>query len=320
MLSAFGFKTTLILQSFNPKNPSQDNLSYKSWSRQCHIRFPLVEISWLNNPGKNSIMKPKENIPNWNDIIFEKKNKLYGAYELRTKYQKRLCFSLILSITISLIIFVFTYNSKKLNSDDLVYSTKENVEFSDDFIFEDEIKVEVEKEVAKNNSSQKPLENTYLPVSFDVDTIVDVDTTHITSTGNVDSVSTFNVASTSTGNSDTTTKSSTPVQYDFVTVAGVDKEPNFPGGIDKFISYIAKHVRYTEEAREARLSGRIFIRFIIDEKGELTDIKILRKLGFGLDEAVEKVLRRSPAWTPGFVRNSPVKTEMILPVSFSLAQ
>ena len=100
--------------------------------------------------------------------------------------------------------------------------------------------------------------------------------------------------------------------------ASVEKLPEFPGGMEKFYKYLVKKIHYTDEAKNAGLSGKIFISFVIDEQGMVSNIRLLNGMGFGLDEAVQEALKNSPIWKPGYVRNKAVKTEMILPVTFSL--
>ena len=88
--------------------------------------------------------------------------------------------------------------------------------------------------------------------------------------------------------------------------------------MEKFYAYLIKRIRYTGEALEGKITGKLYVRFVVDEEGFVTKVSVLRKIGYGLDEQVQSVLAQSPKWEPGLVKNTAVKTEMILPVSFNL--
>ncbi|SER11878.1 energy transducer TonB [Pedobacter rhizosphaerae] len=80
--------------------------------------------------------------------------------------------------------------------------------------------------------------------------------------------------------------------YDFVSV---DKQPEFPGGFKKFYDYLAKAIKYPEPAKRNNVEGRVFLSFIVEKNGALTDIIVIRKLGSGTDEEAIRVLKSSPA-------------------------
>jgi protein TonB len=101
----------------------------------------------------------------------------------------------------------------------------------------------------------------------------------------------------------------------------VEDMPRFNGGgIEKFWEYVLAHVRYPEEARDAGLQGRIQVGFVVNEKGQIINIQLLRKIHPMLDNEVIKVLEEAPLWTPGRQRNRPVKVGFSIPVVFKLSQ
>ncbi|RAJ28147.1 energy transducer TonB [Pedobacter cryoconitis] len=105
--------------------------------------------------------------------------------------------------------------------------------------------------------------------------------------------------------------------HDFV---NLEVQPSFPGGIDKFYSYLSKAIRYPELAQEANVQGKVFVSFIVEKDGALTDIKVERKLGAGTDEEAIRVLKASPKWTPGIQNGRKVRVKYNIPISFSLGQ
>jgi len=103
--------------------------------------------------------------------------------------------------------------------------------------------------------------------------------------------------------------------YDFVSIT---KQPEFPGGMDKFYKYLAASVRYPEEAIRNNIQGKVFLSFIVEKDGQLKDIKVERKLGGGTDEEAVRLLQNSPKWTPGYQNESPVRVKYNIPISFTM--
>ena len=103
-------------------------------------------------------------------------------------------------------------------------------------------------------------------------------------------------------------------------IASVDVQPDFPGGLFKFYEFLKNHLRYTPEARAAGLNGRYYVTFIVNENGTISDVEMMKSIGYGQDEEVQKVLASSPAWKPGISQTRPVRTQMVLPISFNLLQ
>ncbi len=106
--------------------------------------------------------------------------------------------------------------------------------------------------------------------------------------------------------------------YDFVSI---ENPPSFPGGISKFYAYVGKNVKYPPMAAENNIQGKVFLSFVVEKNGELTDIQLAgKKLGGGTDEEAMRVLKASPRWTPGIQNGKPVRVKYNIPISFTLSQ
>lgn len=103
---------------------------------------------------------------------------------------------------------------------------------------------------------------------------------------------------------------------DFVTIA--EKMPEYDGGLSSFYKYVRKKMKYPTQARKMGVEGKVFIEFIIDKTGALTEVKVIKGIGAGCDEEALKVIKNSPAWIPGKQRGKPVKVKMVLPIIFRL--
>lgn len=99
----------------------------------------------------------------------------------------------------------------------------------------------------------------------------------------------------------------------------VEDMPLFQGGNhDTFRAWIAKNLKYPEIAAENGISGRVYIQFCVNSKGEIVDVVVVRGVDPALDKEAERVVKSSPKWTPGKQRGRAVKVQFTFPVNFVL--
>lgn len=103
--------------------------------------------------------------------------------------------------------------------------------------------------------------------------------------------------------------------FDFVSI---EKQPEFPGGISKFYEYLSKTIKYPKLAQENNVQGKVFLSFIVEKDGSLSDALITRGLGSGLDEEALRVINGSPKWNPGITDGKPVRVKYNINVNFTL--
>lgn len=95
--------------------------------------------------------------------------------------------------------------------------------------------------------------------------------------------------------------------------------PEFKGGQDALIKYIVENVKYPEEAKKKGITGKVFVEFLIDEKGRIKEAKVKQAVDPLLDAEALRVISSMPDWTPGKdEQGKPVKVVMVLPIMFSL--
>ncbi|WP_026706119.1 energy transducer TonB [Flavobacterium soli] len=92
----------------------------------------------------------------------------------------------------------------------------------------------------------------------------------------------------------------------------VEVKPDFPGGIQKFYDFVGKNYRVPEGED---LKGKVFVQFVVEKDGSLTDIKVMRDLGYGTGKEAIRVLQKSPKWKPGIQNGRPVRVLYSLPIS-----
>lgn len=94
--------------------------------------------------------------------------------------------------------------------------------------------------------------------------------------------------------------------------------PQFPGGEAAMLKFLADSIRYPKVAMKKNIQGKVVVRFVISETGELRDIEILRGLPGGLSEEVIRVVKLMPKWIPGSQLGKNVPVQYNLPVTFSI--
>jgi protein TonB len=98
----------------------------------------------------------------------------------------------------------------------------------------------------------------------------------------------------------------------------VEDQPEPKGGMAAFYEYVGKKLKYPAQARRMGIEGKVFVEFVVDKDGSITDVKAIKGIGAGCDEEAIRVIQEAPKWKPGKQRGRPVKVRMILPITFKL--
>ncbi|WDF56365.1 TonB family protein [Mucilaginibacter sp. KACC 22063] len=93
---------------------------------------------------------------------------------------------------------------------------------------------------------------------------------------------------------------------------------DYPGGLDKLQKLVAKQITYPQKAIDNNIEGTIEIAFLINKKGNMTDFKIVRGLGYGCDEEVINALKKIPKWKPAVYYGHPLNTPGTVSINFKL--
>ncbi len=95
-----------------------------------------------------------------------------------------------------------------------------------------------------------------------------------------------------------------------------EQQPEFPGGTRALVKFLRKNLNYPRSAASAGISGRVFVSFVINTDGSLTDVQVLKGIGFGCDEEAVRVMQKMPRWKPGKQSGRAVRVRYNLPISF----
>lgn len=98
----------------------------------------------------------------------------------------------------------------------------------------------------------------------------------------------------------------------------VEDAPSFPGGDEARIRYLQNNIKYPQMARESGIQGTVYVTFVVEPNGSVTNVKILRGIGGGCDEEAIRVIQNMPKWIPGKQRGKPVRVQFNMPIKFTL--
>jgi protein TonB len=256
----------------------------------------------------------------WIEIVFEGRNKLYGAYELRKTNRKTSMRALIIgSVLFSLAIsapLIASYLPKGGEEEDndikitaVKLPPKKKVEAPKDLApppppppKQDQVKF-VKPVVAKaEDVTEDPPK---------MDDIKDKKTGAETIKGDQDAPLT--VEEVGNGPVVEVIAEDTSVH----SLAGIEQKPEFPGGIEKFYAFVGKN--YTPPEEEG-LKGKVYVTFVVEKDGSLTDIKVIRDIGYGTGKEAIRVLNKCPKWLPGEQNGKKVRVLYSLPITIQSAE
>lgn len=99
----------------------------------------------------------------------------------------------------------------------------------------------------------------------------------------------------------------------------VEESPGFPGGDEARIKFLQENIKYPTMARESGIQGTVYVTFVVEKGGNVSDVKILRGIGGGCDEEAIRVIKAMPKWNSGKQRGKPVRVQFNMPIKFTLA-
>ena len=98
----------------------------------------------------------------------------------------------------------------------------------------------------------------------------------------------------------------------------VEVQPQFPGGEDSLYNFIYSNLRYPQVAKDNSIEGRVFLRFVVEKDGSITNVRILRDIGGGCGQEAKRVVKMMPKWIPGKQNGKPVRVQFNMPITFKL--
>lgn len=94
--------------------------------------------------------------------------------------------------------------------------------------------------------------------------------------------------------------------------------PSFPGGEDSLKHFLVSNLQYPSNAKDSNIEGTVYISFVVEQDGKISNVKPIKYIGFGLDEEAIRVVSMMPDWTPGYLGGKPVRTQLCIPIRYVL--
>lgn len=260
-------------------------------------------------------MEPKALVyKSWDELVFENRNKAYGAYILRKAYKDKVLLAFGISIALFLAVFI---------APTFLPATKV---VKPDVILDPIVRVLKEPIIIRNPKPEAPaaprppverIQRNDLPpvVTKDpvdvppvtVERIAPLDESIFEGTGPEESV----------GVSTATTSTVIPVdlnkEYDIVQVM-----PEYIGGSEAMIKFLRKHLRYPSSARRTEKEGTVYVSFVVDGAGKVSKVAVVRGFHPDCDKEAMRVVSLLPNWKGGIQSGYPVSVRMVLPIKFKL--
>ncbi len=244
---------------------------------------------------------------NFNELVFENKNKAYGAYAIRKAYHDNVTISLIVSSAffglLVLISFSFTNKSDAIPTDfgnDSIY-VKPYTER--EIVIEPKVKTEPKPEAAPKSTSGA------MTASDDKKNVLDKATADLVIKKDPNPFGNDSVAP-----KDPEIKAPPIPTKKKEAVLFVDKMPKF----DKMAQFIADNLNYPRVAVENGTSGTVHVTFVVEEDGTITNIKLLQGIGDGCEQEAIRVVGIMPPWEPGMHKGEPQRVQCNLPIKFRI--
>ena len=96
----------------------------------------------------------------------------------------------------------------------------------------------------------------------------------------------------------------------------VEVKPEFPNGNDGLVKYLSENIKYPKKALKNGVTGKVFVQFVIDKTGKVTNVVAVRGVDKSLDKEAVRVIKSMPKWKPGMKDGNPVKVKYTIPINF----
>ncbi len=261
----------------------------------------------------------------WLDLVFENRNKEYGAYDLRQNYASNLIRAMVISfLGIGILCgasLIFITHPPKLHV---------TVVDNTPFVIPPTIKAIKKIDPPKSSHLDAPKPAKPVAAIKDVPPVVTIDVKAVNPVKNSDALN-ATISTTDTkgpagggqpipvdnpGNGTTIAPPDNSVHI----LSGVDVMPEPVGGDKAWAKFLSKNLRFPQAAQEEGLSGKVFLSFIIEKDGSLSNIVVERGAGHGFDEEAMRVLKLAKAWKPGMQNGQPVRVKYVIPINFQSSE
>jgi protein TonB len=266
----------------------------------------------------------------WLDLVFDQRNKEYGAYNLRQHYGTNMVKAMGIAFTgLAVLVAASIIFRPPIDHTRMIVVTLPPIAKT---LEQPPVKPELKKqepvkpaEPAKPTTPQKTTAIPTVPVPYDppVDPTPNAKIEGPVGPANIDGPASSSNNLTDKGNgtnggNGTSTSTGSDVSVHDPGTLEVMPEP--VGGAAAWAKFLQKNLRFPGVAQEQGVSGRVFLSFIIEKDGHLSNIVVEKGAGYGFDEEALRVLKLAKAWKPGIQNGQPVRVKYTIPINFQLSE
>jgi protein TonB len=249
----------------------------------------------------------------WNEIIFEKRNKDYGAYIIRSLYNRHVITGLIASI----VVIAISIGIPKI----MLYFRHKQIDGAFDVQNSTYTKLTQPPPIDKNSQvtiMERPTVNV---------AVKNLPPVVVTEEVMQEEVPTVEQIKETTPNPPTETVSDQPGETLLTgdggngeIFNGAEQMPHFIGGEPAMVDFISKNLRYPLSAQRMRLSGTVFVSFIVNTDGSIDEVRATNGISADCDKEAVRVVQIMPYWEPGRQEGKPVRVRFIIPIRFKFGK
>ncbi|MBE7176725.1 MAG: TonB family protein [Mucilaginibacter polytrichastri] len=258
----------------------------------------------------------------WTELVFQGRNQLYGAYQLRRGSEKYLFRALLAGAGLFLAAVAGIWYSGN-RSDEVVHEVKIPPMAQPPVFTPEKPRPEPPKAVERSKPAPKVATKKYVapkvvPDQLAVNPPPAMKELEHTQIGQIDIDGKKGDDNAIVKNEGENGSGGIGTDDGIHGMATIEVMPEFEGGLQGWAKYLQRNLRYPETAVNNETQGRVTVTFIVEKDGSLSDIRVLSGIGSGCDEEAIRVLKKAPKWTPGIQNGHPVRVQYTLPINFRL--
>lgn len=251
--------------------------------------------------------------PHLDEIVFENRNKEYGAYPLRKAYDGNLIIGVLATLTVLLLALAGPAIYDRLKGDEEV------IEAPARKLVYTELSAPPPIDKPKPPPPQIALPKLQKVIKFVPPKVVKESVTDVAPT--IEEIKNNETASVAVeGNTDVVFDEPVEgvVAEDNEVFTVVEQQPEFEGGYDALRRFLKENMRYPKSARRMGVDGTVHVSFLVNKTGSISEVKVLRGISADCDAEAIRVVEKMPPWKPGKQNGRAVYVRMIMPIKFSL--
>ena len=269
----------------------------------------------------------------WSDMMFENRNKEYGAYVLRRQTGRRNVISMIAVLLLFAAVMIFMIAKNAYEAYQKEHAVMDQVTELSALTQQKKKEAKVErKEIPVRQEQQQVVEKVKSSVKFTAPVIKKDDEVkpedELKSQDEIMNSKVAVGALNVVGNDESgevlkakeviATEPVKPKEEENKVFDVVEQMPSYPGGMGALMQYLSSHIKYPVIAEENGIQGRVICTFVVERDGSITDVRIAKSVDPSLDKEAMRVVSSMPKWIPGKQNGSAVRVKYTLPVTFRL--